>query len=105
MCLQEQRTEESQRRSDLDDGKALRQKIEALERQIEQQAHIVRELKQELEQKRTVERELRTELSQSLPTGKHEGKPIIKSLGVTQVPCCAPGPVSLADIWFVFVRP
>jgi hypothetical protein len=82
ICLQEQRTEESQRRSDMDEGKALRQKIETLERHVEHQAHIVRELKRELEQKRNVERDLRIELSQSLlPTGQHEGQPTTKSIG------------------------
>ena len=73
--------EESQRRGDIDEVKSLRQKIETLERHVEQQAQIVRELKQELEQKRTVERDLRIELSKSMPMGKHEENPIIKTIG------------------------
>ena len=41
----------------------MKQRADALERQNQQQAHVIRELKQDLENKRNIERKLRAELS------------------------------------------
>ncbi len=47
----------------IEDIKSLKLKADALERQNQQQAQVIRELKQDLENKRNVERKLRSELT------------------------------------------